>query len=74
MSEDYPVVIKVDPGSSIPTVKEFGGGAGAKTETKTTAAERAAVLLGKALYSLGQSMRADVPCRARRWGCAPSTG
>jgi hypothetical protein len=56
--EDYGVRIKLDPGAAIPTVKEFGD-ALAKTETKTTATERAAVLLGKALYSLGQSMRAD---------------
>jgi tape measure domain-containing protein len=59
MSEDYDVKIKVDPGQAIPTVKDFGA-ALAATEQKTTATERAAVVLGRALYSLGQSMRADV--------------
>jgi hypothetical protein len=54
MSEDYDVKIKVDPGSSIPTVKEFGEAA-QTTERKTRGMEHAAHGASEALQELSGS-------------------
>jgi hypothetical protein len=54
MSEEYGVQIKVDPGSSIPTVKEFGA-APRSTEHKTRGMEHAAHGASEALQELSGS-------------------
>jgi tape measure domain-containing protein len=54
MSEEYSVQIKVDPGSSIPTVKEFGEAA-QTTERKTRGMEHAAHGASEALQELSGS-------------------